>query len=61
MISMIARRGSQSKTKTLFLATGSFVCVLNILVFSKKSEYETYKHCMITNTNNKSMKEMSMF
>jgi len=53
MISMIARRGFSIKDKNI-LPCDRIVCLcVEYLDFSKESEYETYKHCMITNTNNK--------
>ena len=53
MISMIARRGFSIKDKNI-VPCDRIVCLcVEYLDFSKKSEYETYKHCMITNTNNK--------
>jgi hypothetical protein len=50
---MIARHGFSIKDKNI-VPCDRFVCVcVEYLDFSKKSEYKTYKHCMITNTNNK--------
>ena len=53
MISMIARRGFSIKDKTIVPCDRMVCLCVEYLDFSKKSEYETYKHCMITNTNNK--------
>ena len=53
MMSVIARRGFSIKDKNS-VPCDRIVCLcVEYLDFSKKSEYETYKHCMITNINNK--------
>tara|TARA_B100002051_G_scaffold273841_1_gene313526 strand:- start:2051 stop:2320 length:270 start_codon:yes stop_codon:yes gene_type:complete len=53
MMSMIARRGCSIKDKTI-VPCDRIVCLcIEYLDFSKYSEYETYRHCMITNSNNK--------
>ena len=53
MMSMIARRGFSIKNKKI-VPCDRIVCLcVEYLDFSKESEYETYKHCMITNKNNK--------
>jgi len=53
MISMIARRGFSIKDKNI-VPCDRIVCLcVEYLTLSKKKDYETYKHCMITNVNNK--------
>ena len=53
MINMIARRGFSIKDKNI-VPCDRIVCLcVEYLTLSKKKDYETYKHCMITNVNNK--------
>ena len=53
MMSVIARRGFSIKDKNIVPCDRVVCLCVEYLDFSKKSEYETYKHCMITNINNK--------
>ena len=52
MISMVPRRVS-IKSKNIIPCDRMVCLCVEYLTLSKKEDYETYKHCMITNVNNK--------